>query len=219
MGGRRHRRAESSHVSSRSLHSVLHGEEAVLETRGAEVVHVDPHVCAELGSLDHGERGVVGAVVRRIRCVVEHRGPEDGAALARLNGELELREVRLAALVHVVEVHEEGVDAHALRTPRGRVLVVVQLVELSLLVLDDLHEFAVLDGHSSDSGDLRLHALHHRVLEAFLEVAPALRGGTHRRDVVPCERALELVGAERNDAVRLLIGEEGVELQHVGVVE
>ena len=72
--------------------------------RVLEVVHVQPVVGRVLDSTAHRHSLVLSPVVARVRVMIENRRPEQRAASLRLDGNIEAREVSLAALVVVVQV-------------------------------------------------------------------------------------------------------------------
>ena len=65
---------------------------------------------------------------------VLHVRPEERRPLLRLDRQVELREMRLAAAIGLVQVDEECEEAHATQRVGVAVLVVVRLVELARLV-------------------------------------------------------------------------------------
>mmetsp|Transcript_3929 Transcript_3929/g.13169 ORF Transcript_3929/g.13169 Transcript_3929/m.13169 type:complete len:207 (-) Transcript_3929:536-1156(-) len=169
-----------------------------------EVAPVRPEVAGVLDPPDHRQRLVVGAHVGLAHVVVQHGGPHERAPFLGGHGEVEPREARAPALVHVGEVQEEGVHAGAPGGVHGRVLVVVHFVKLPGLVPQGLQVLRVVLGHPQDVQGPCLHRLHDRLPLARGHVAPRGGGGAHGGDPCPGEGPREIVPTGLKQGVRLL---------------
>mmetsp|Transcript_7218 Transcript_7218/g.21250 ORF Transcript_7218/g.21250 Transcript_7218/m.21250 type:complete len:495 (-) Transcript_7218:205-1689(-) len=213
-----------------------------LHMRLSALRHPPPRPCPVAGQTvsrlyPSSERLVVRARVHRVGRVGEHRGPEDGLAPGGHEGDrlgLEVGEAgpAAAALGHVVQVHEEREDSHALDAVAVSVDVVrVALVEGARLValcgarvvVHELRKLAVCDRRARDIAHSLLHRLDERVGEAVPLLAPGVpRGADLRLDVGHLAVLVEADAARlgvlpapvRDEGVRLGVGEEGVEEQH-----
>ena len=93
----------------------------------AVVVVVDPDVRRVLQADVRRKPLVVRERLVNVRVVARDRRPQHGAALDGGHRHVEVMEARAASLLRRGEVHEEGVDARALRCEQPRVLVVMDL--------------------------------------------------------------------------------------------
>mmetsp|Transcript_32109 Transcript_32109/g.100816 ORF Transcript_32109/g.100816 Transcript_32109/m.100816 type:complete len:214 (+) Transcript_32109:316-957(+) len=173
---------------------------------GLEAELVDPHVCSELDALVHRHGLVHRPLVCRHGLVVVGGRPQDRTSLGRgdLDAAADGGEGGFSAGVHLIQVHEEGEDARALRSPDSRVLVVVPPVELARLVPQDLKVLRVLLGHAGDPSHALCDCVDSRVAGApVLVAAPVLRRRSDRGELVPGERALQLLPGELDHPLRL----------------
>mmetsp|Transcript_1526 Transcript_1526/g.4448 ORF Transcript_1526/g.4448 Transcript_1526/m.4448 type:complete len:259 (+) Transcript_1526:228-1004(+) len=178
---------------------------------------MDPKVGGELDARHWRHSLVEGAVVCAVGIRVKDARPEHGTPALGPHLKSEVVEARVASLLHVGEVHEEGEQAHAPAGIRQRVLVVVRLVELPGFVPEHLQVLRVLPGYAHHVGYALAHLLQRNVVEAEGHVAPRRGGGAHGRHTVAREGALKVVAALGNERVHLVGGKEVVELQHPGV--
>mmetsp|Transcript_4415 Transcript_4415/g.14185 ORF Transcript_4415/g.14185 Transcript_4415/m.14185 type:complete len:297 (-) Transcript_4415:340-1230(-) len=181
---------------------------------GLEAELVDPHVCSELDALVHRHGLVHRPLVCRHGLVVVGGRPQDRTSLGRgdLDAAADGGEGGFSARVHLIEVHEEGEDARALRSPDSRVLVVVPPVELARLVPHDLEVLAVVVRRACEVVDPAHDAVDVLIRKAFWKVAPALVGGPHGVELVAGERALERLLAHVSERLRLDLAQKVVVL-------
>mmetsp|Transcript_34593 Transcript_34593/g.111591 ORF Transcript_34593/g.111591 Transcript_34593/m.111591 type:complete len:502 (+) Transcript_34593:192-1697(+) len=183
---------------------------------GLEAELVDPHVCSELDALVHRHGLVHRPLVCRHGLVVVGGRPQDRTSLGRgdLDAAADGGEGGFSARVHLIEVHEEGEDARALRSPDSRVLVVVPPVELARLVPQDLHRLRVRLRHTRQVGDPASDAAQDRVAAAPVMLAPRSRRGADGLHAVSRDRATPMLLALGDDGARLVGGEEVVVRHH-----
>mmetsp|Transcript_42850 Transcript_42850/g.135342 ORF Transcript_42850/g.135342 Transcript_42850/m.135342 type:complete len:256 (+) Transcript_42850:56-823(+) len=184
--------------------------------RALEVVEVDPQVGGVLDARLDRHRLVVRLWLAREQVRVEHRWPQHRPAELRRHRDAEVGEAGPAARLDVREVDEEGVDAHALRRPVRRLLVVVRTVELARLVLEDLKVLRIFLGHAGDPSHALCDCVDGRVPGApVLVAAPVLRRRSDRGELVPGERPLQLLPGELDHPLRLGGRDEAFELDDV----
>mmetsp|Transcript_47272 Transcript_47272/g.106562 ORF Transcript_47272/g.106562 Transcript_47272/m.106562 type:complete len:268 (+) Transcript_47272:576-1379(+) len=198
-------------------HGVHIGELTPTLRRRLEAELMNPHVGAEFNPFVHWHRLMQRALVCRHGLVVEGGWPKDRAPFFGGDGDpafADRREGRLASRLGVVEIHEEGEHAWALRRPECRVLVVMPLVELARLIANNLEILPVVEWRARQLVDPPHDAVDVLVGEALREVAPALEGGANGIQLVAGKRAFERLLAHILEGLRLFIGYEVVVLHH-----
>ena len=153
-----------------------------------KVILMDPEVGAILFTLRDRQRLMMSARIHRVWLIIQHRRPEDSLALLWLERErrVEVRKARAtaAALWHVVQIHEEGINAHALYAVIVAFnVVIVPLIESAravallraCLVVDELRKLAVRLRRACHIAHACHDALDNWITQAACILAPRVR--------------------------------------------